>query len=359
MSNPQTCPHCASKADFPGVGEGAVTDCPSCDRSFVIPALAEGSAAETPADALSMAGEVPLRLPDPQRSIDGHSRDVSLTRTGLIAAGATLVFYVALVLPFADTYFGALFGARGWVPYVISYLSIWCGVLLGAKYVRLRRRVRALDFDLLPEAISNEITPENVPAFLDYLSRLPGQFSEDFLFQRIRRSLEHFQARAKVGETVDQLRLDGERDEGIVESSYTMLRVFIWAIPILGFIGTVLGIGASVSGFSEAVASAADLDVMKDSIGVVTTGLGVAFDTTLIALVMSIFIMVPTSSLQKTEEDYLARVDDYCQRRLVARLFDEVAPTGATSATDSLDAAADRFASKVLEALERRLPGGG
>jgi biopolymer transport protein ExbB/TolQ len=354
VESQQTCPHCAATADFPGVGPGSVADCPSCDRSFVLPGGGKsGSGAEV--GVLPAAGDLPLRLPDPERSIDGHSRDVSLTRTGLIAVGATAVFYVALVLPLSGTYFGALFGARGWVPYVISYLSIWCGVLLAAKYVRVRRRVRALAFDFLPETIADELTPENVPVFLDYLSRLPGQFSEDFLFQRIRRSLEHFQSRGRVSETVDQLRLDSERDEGIVESSYTMLRVFIWAIPILGFIGTVLGIGASVSGFSEAVASAADLDVMKDSIGVVTTGLGVAFDTTLIALVMSIFIMVPTSSLQKTEEDYLARVDDYCQRRLVARLSDGAGSGQASEG--SLDAAADRLVSKVIEALDRRMPG--
>ncbi|MDE0885119.1 MAG: MotA/TolQ/ExbB proton channel family protein [Myxococcota bacterium] len=354
MKSQRSCPYCAATADFPEVGEGEVADCPSCDRSFVLPG---GNTVVLGAEtrALPVAGELPLRLPDPERSIDGHSRDVSLTRTGLIAVGGTALFYITLVLPLSGTYFGELFGARGWVPYVISYLSIWCGALLVAKYVRVRRRVQALALDFLPEAIADEVTPENVPVFLDYLSRLPGQFSEDFLFQRIRRCLEHFQSRGRVSETVDQLRLDSERDEGTVESSYTMLRVFIWAIPILGFIGTVLGIGASVSGFSEAVASAVDLDVMKDSIGVVTTGLGVAFDTTLIALVMSIFIMVPTSSLQKTEEDYLARVDDYCQRRLVARLSDGAGSGQAAEA--SLDAAADRFASKIIEAFDRRMPG--
>ena len=112
---------------------------------------------------------------------------------------------------------------------------------------------------------------------------------------RLIRALEHFSVRRSVSETVDQLRLSAERDENAIESGYVMLRVFIWAIPILGFIGTVLGIGASVGGFSEAVSSAADLDVMKDSIGVVTSGLGVAFDTTLLALVTSVLIMFPYS----------------------------------------------------------------
>jgi biopolymer transport protein ExbB/TolQ len=169
------------------------------------------------------------------------------------------------------------------------------------------------------------------------------------------RTLEHFRVRADVAEAVDVLRAQAERDEAAVESSFSMLRVFIWAIPILGFIGTVLGIGQSVGGFSESVAAAADLDVMKDSIGTVTSGLGIAFDTTLLALVMSIFIMFPTSSLQKAEEDHLARVDDYCQRNLVARLDD-----GRTSEAGDdawVDRVAGRLAERLLGALERR-PGG-
>ena len=359
MPNQDVCPHCSASNEFSRAAAGTAVDCPDCDRSFMLPAQAEAAGKESTPDAaagsLSRPGDEPLLLPNPTGAVDAHSRDVSLTTTGLGAAGLTVLFYLAVVYPLADSYFGQLFGARGWVPYVVSYLSLWCGVLLGAKYLRLRRKLKALDFDLLPRRVSDEITPENVPNFIDYLSRLPGRFSDDFLFQRIRRALDHFEARANVGETVEQLRLDGDRDEGIVESSYTMLRVFIWAIPILGFIGTVLGIGASVSGFSGAVASASNLDVMKDSIGMVTAGLGIAFDTTLLALVMSIFIMVPTSSLQKTEEDYLAQVDDYCQRHLVARLFDGKPQGAAPPSNQWLEAAADQFAEKVVEALDRRM----
>ena len=95
---------------------------------------------------------------------------------------------------------------------------------------------------------------------------------------------------------------------------------------------------------------------MKNAIGMVTSGLGVAFDTTLLALVMSIFIMVPTSSLQKTEEDYLARVDDYCQHYLVTRLED--GKLGGPGAPEEwVSAAADRLAKRVLEALDSRRPG--
>jgi biopolymer transport protein ExbB/TolQ len=334
-----------------------VVDCPACDQSFLLPTRKGDAAASRSQEPLGLASSEPLRLPNPEADDDTHSRDVRLSTTGAIAGGLTLVFYLGLVTPLGDSYFGQLFGARGWVPYAISYLALWCGVLLAAKYLRLRRRLGVLELDLLPRQLSSEITPDNVQGFITYLSRLPGRYSQDFLFQRIRRALNHFHARANVAETVDQLRLDAERDESIVDSGYTMLRVFIWAIPILGFIGTVLGIGASVAGFSESVSAASNLDVMKDAIGVVTSGLGIAFDTTLLALVMSIFIMVPTSSLQKTEEDYLALVDDYCQSHLVGRLADGQSGGHSAREDEWLNAAADRLADRVVRALDRRLSG--
>jgi biopolymer transport protein ExbB/TolQ len=127
-----------------------------------------------------------------------------------------------------------------------------------------------------------------------------------------------------------------------------MLRVFIWAIPILGFIGTVLGISEAVSGFSDSVNSAASLEVMRESIGSVTTGLGVAFDTTLLALVMSIVIMFPMSALQKAEEEYLGRCDDYCDLHLSNRVVSPVAEV--TRADHS-----DRDLHALIESLEARI----
>ena len=52
---------------------------------------------------------------------------------GALAAVVTLVFYVAVVTPLSGSYFADLFGERGWVPYGITWLSAWAGVLLVIK----------------------------------------------------------------------------------------------------------------------------------------------------------------------------------------------------------------------------------
>jgi len=230
----------------------------------------------------------------------------------------TLLFYLVLQ-PFTGSMLNDLFTQRGWVPYGISFLSAWAGVMLVLKFRLLGAHRRALELDLLPQRLGERITPDNAEAFIEHLDGQPIG-PENPLCQRIRRALLHFSARRDSSQLVAQLGGQAQADADALESSYTLVRVFIWAVPILGFIGTVIGIGAAVGGFSESVGAAVDLDVMKESIGNVTGGLGIAFDTTLVALVMSILIMFPASSLQKAEEDFLAAVEDYCDEQLVVRL---------------------------------------
>ena len=108
------------------------------------------------------------------------------------------------------------------------------------------------------------------------------------------------------------LKSQSEIDATMVDSSYVLIKVFIWAIPILGFIGTVLGISEAVSSFGGEMGAAADIEKIKEQLGQVTGGLSEAFDTTLVSLIFSLFVMFPTSVMQKNEEDLLNKVDEYC-----------------------------------------------
>ena len=100
-----------------------------------------------------------------------------------------------------------------------------------------------------------------------------------------------------------------------MQCSYALLNVFIWAIPILGFIGTVFGIGQSIGEFSDFIRSTNSTDMntqIRSALGGVTSGLSVAFSTTFIALVGVVPIMMLASSLRKREEDLLLSVEEYC-----------------------------------------------
>jgi biopolymer transport protein ExbB/TolQ len=326
-----------------------VIDCAACDRSFGAPPGAP-LAATTPLAPASAIEQPVAHAPT----------DVALLPTGAIGLAATAVFFALIVRPLEGSYFGDLFGARGWVPYVIAWLALWAGTLLAMKTRALANQRRAFELDLLPDSIAPRITPDNAGVFASHLRAASAPVAPSFLVERLARALQTFQVRRSSREVLEQLGVQAGTDAAAVESSYTMVRVFIWAIPILGFIGTVIGIGSAVSGFSASVAAAVDLEVMKHSIGGVTSGLGVAFDTTLLALVVSILIMFPASSLQKAEEGFLGQVDVWCESELARRLDDgplRDSPLRDSRQDDAISGLRDEIArlATSVDTLESRL----
>ena len=91
--------------------------------------------------------------------------------------------------------------------------------------------------------------------------------------------------------------------------SYAPLTTICWAIPIVGFLGTVMGITIAVANISP--------EQLEGSLGSVTGGLAVAFDTTALALALSLVLGFGTLFVRRAEERLLGRLDDLCDELLV------------------------------------------
>jgi biopolymer transport protein ExbB/TolQ len=322
----RACPYCASvelETD-----EAGVLRCRDCGRSC-LPDASQSAAAigalrdPDPVHRLDASPGAPR--PRARRESRGAPAEIPSWPAALLAVAVTAAFYGLLYL-LPPTPVGALFTERGWVPYIITLISTWALLLLAMKLVRLRRERAVLSRQLIALPPDGRLRPDEAGVALAALRAEPPEISQSFLGRRVERALHHFQARRNAVEVVEFLASEARADEGRVDASYALVRVFVWAVPTLGFIGTVLGIGAAVAGFSATLEAASSLDAMKESIGVVTGGLGVAFDTTLLALVMSILIMFPASAVQRVEEGFLGEVDDYCAEHLVPRLRDAPEP---------------------------------
>ena len=105
-----------------------------------------------------------------------------------------------------------------------------------------------------------------------------------------------------------------------IELRYNLLRYLVWLIPTLGFIGTVLGIALALAEAGAAFAGGAPSPEMMQN---VTRELGVAFYTTLLALLQSAVLMATMHVVQGREEGALNRVGQYCLRNLVNRLYEQ------------------------------------
>ncbi|MEM9509697.1 MAG: MotA/TolQ/ExbB proton channel family protein, partial [Cyanobacteria bacterium P01_E01_bin.35] len=104
------------------------------------------------------------------------------------------------------------------------------------------------------------------------------------------------------------------------ESSYSFPRILVWAIPLLGFIGTVIGISGAVSGFTGFLENSGDVEQIKEGIGQVTSNLGLAFDTTLLALFLSVLVMIPLVLVERYESRLLLGIDVFINDKLLPRL---------------------------------------
>ena len=96
-----------------------------------------------------------------------------------------------------------------------------------------------------------------------------------------------------------------------IESGNSMIRYLIWAIPSIGFIGTVRGIGQALSQADQALAG--DISGMTNS-------LGVAFNSTLVALIISIFLMLLLHELQRLQDKLIVDTQAYCEEFLLRRI---------------------------------------
>jgi biopolymer transport protein ExbB/TolQ len=275
---------------------------------------------------------------------------------GVVVLAALLETLLLLSRPsLRGSYIGVLLFERGWVQYAIMGCVFWSFGILVAKltgHLVVQRRafhvLGALEGSLPAGAGAAWQTLIELHRRGGFLER--RGYERSLFFARASRAVEQLARGRKPEEVSARLSTLADADASGVDSSFAMLKVLVWAVPILGFIGTVLGIGDAVAAFSEAIRSANDLEVIKKALGEVTGGLAVAFDTTLLALVMSIVIMLPMSSLQLLEDNLLNEVDDGVSDRILARFRSDSDPVDDTGSARIVEVAIARaFAAHEAE----------
>jgi biopolymer transport protein ExbB/TolQ len=297
---------------------GRKARCPWCKSRFEIKAGAGAGS----------LGTMPLPKDvhaSPRRIRSSRSTDANPWLSGLIGLVAAGIIYAVVLVPLRNTYVGILFVHGGPVSVANTIITSWGLAALALKYLAVKRQVSyaELELDLIPLDIGLEITPTNVDQFLGHLRNLGDAQRNSILGRRIHGALEHFKSRNSVPEVQQYLATQAEIDASSVDSGYTMLRTFIWANPILGFIGTVVGISFAVAGLSTTFASGAATENLMRGLGEVTSGLSTAFDTTLIGLLFAMLLMFPTESLRKTEYGMLDRIEAFANESLLRRMSDE------------------------------------
>ena len=327
------CPHCSKSLKVRSELVGRSARCPYCRSTVTVTAPEERMSAPAPLStaSASTATAPPSRRLSAALSVTADV-DVAVMWHILVGVLGTALFYLAL-WPIAwsggkMTYVGRLFigtstmAQGGWVPITEVFLFFWAIGMLVEKRIKIRRQQRGLLYDVLPASIGETITLGNIDRFIDHIRTLPKDSVGSFLVTRCVRGLEHFRVRKSAADTATMLSSQSDLDASSVDSSYTMFHVFIWAIPILGFLGTVIGVSTAVGSFTDTLEGSSDIGAMKTALKGITGGLATAFDTTLVALAMAMILTFPVSGLQKFEGDLVGQVDEYTNENFLRRLDD-------------------------------------
>lgn len=203
------------------------------------------------------------------------------------------------------------------------------GISLGELVWRLReanREQHETHRGLLPEDPSVVLRRVDLPAIYRELNSRRG--GNDRFLQRVaRRCVRQFQTSGSIADASNVFNTSMELFQHELDLRYNMARYLIWVIPTLGFIGTVLGIILALNGTAAfAIAAESDSAVSIQDPGLLielTDRLGVAFYTTLLALIMSALLVLLMHVVQEREERALNRVGQYCMDNLVNRLYED------------------------------------
>lgn len=190
-------------------------------------------------------------------------------------------------------------------------LMLWATAIMGYKASFIIRERRHLRRQMIEIDAGTRILPEDTRKYSRPLQALPAAEREYLLPRALLSALQRFGSTHSIQNVAQAIREVCETEAERLDSELSMIRYIVWAIPSIGFIGTVRGISQALGQAHRAVEG--------DIVGV-TVSLGVAFNSTFIALVISLFIMFLMHQLQLLQERLVLDSQDYCDVNLVRHL---------------------------------------
>jgi hypothetical protein len=171
----------------------------------------------------------------------------------LIGMILTIGFYVLIIYlqRWAELrWLTAMFLERGVCPYPTMFLFFWALAVLFLKWRKIAMQTETLALPLMPQEPDFVLTPDTARAVRDRVSALVDNPHRFILINRIDLALANLHNIGRTGDVATILKIQAENDEAQIASSYSLVNGFLWAIPVLGFIGTVLGLSQAIGAFT-------------------------------------------------------------------------------------------------------------
>jgi len=178
---------------------------------------------------------------------------------------------------------------------------------------------------------------------LERLASLSASWRNTYLARRLRAALEHVQRSGTAAGLDEELKYLSDLDATRQQDNYALVRIIIWATPMLGFLGTVVGITSALGELDPQLLATDPKTAMQGLLA----GLYVAFDTTAEALALSMVLMFIQFFTERLETELLSTVDRRAEEELLGRFLPADRPA------DPQLAAVQRMGNAVLKAAQQ------
>lgn len=250
--------------------------------------------------------------------------DMGKTKARLILAFSMILLSIVVIIVISsfdniETKILLLDHEASYYPYTIQNV-MWIFFFLGIgellyRYMQAKFTVSTTKLHLLPEA-ENEILTNKETRELYKKIKNRSNFTDD-LPSILKKLILHFQATDSIAQTQELFNSQIDLRYNRMETDYSMIRYLAWVIPTFGFIGTVVGISMALSFAASSDPQAATF------LSGLTEKLGVAFYTTLVALVMSAILVFLMHIIQSYEEGSLFSLEEYVLDNFINRLYNK------------------------------------
>ncbi len=190
-------------------------------------------------------------------------------------------------------------------------LMLWACYLILSKCFAILKNKYLFTVDLLEDTAEDG---SDLKSALSNLDKLPTETRETPLVETLMSSLRRYLITNDVQNTSDAVESSVEALAVRQEAENSMIRYLIWVIPSIGFVGTVRGIGQALSMADQALAG---------DIAGMTNSLGIAFNSTFVALLVSILLMLLFHQLQRLQDGLVVDTQAYCDKFLLKRISEQ------------------------------------
>jgi len=201
-----------------------------------------------------------------------------------------------------------------WFMFFLGLGELW------VRHQRIRVEVAQLNKRILPEDDETLLRGKDL-GHITLNLRGSGQQRLYYLQELVTRSIQQFRLNNSVSQADSILNTSLDLIHAEVDLKYNMLRYLSWLLPTLGFIGTVVGISLALAEAGN-MPDVTDGDAIKVWMGLLTSKLGIAFNTTLLALLQSAVLVFLVHIVQAREEEAVNNIGRYCLNNLINRLYE-------------------------------------